>query len=136
MTHKVEKAPQNGPSQNLILRINHLGNLLKHLPASPPLDPVKSHYHFGLATSDVKEEGVWFAFNRNLEACFETHKIAAGGGIVFWELGSRLSDALIQTFKEAVKKLTSDVDCNFLKEVWLERLIRSVEQQGAKIPPK
>jgi hypothetical protein len=136
MTRKVEKAPQNGPSQNLISRINHLGNLLKHLPASLPLDPVESHYHFGLATSDVEEKGVWFAFNRNLEACFETHKIAAGGGIVFWERGLRLSDALIQTFKVAVKKLTSDVDRNFLKEVWLEHLIRSVEQQGAKIPPK
>jgi hypothetical protein len=86
MTRRLEKAPQNGPSQHLISRINHLGNLLKHLPANLPLDPIESQYHFGLATSDVEEEGVWtmwFAFNRNREACFETHKIAARGKIVF-----------------------------------------------------
>ena len=100
------------------------------------MDPIESHHHFGLATSDVEEEVVWFAFNRNLEACFEMHKIAAGEGIVFREHGSKLSAALIQTFKEAVKKLTSDVDHDFLKEIWLEHLIRSAEQQGAKIPPK
>lgn len=136
MTRRVGQAPQNGPSQHLISRISHLGNLLKHLPENLPLDPIESHYHSGLATSDVEEEGVWFAFNRNLEACFETHKIAAGEVIVFQERGSRLLEALIQTFKEAVKKLTSDADRNFLKEVWLECLIRSAEQQGAKIPPK
>ena len=128
MTHRVEQAAQNGPPQHLISRINYLGNLLKHLPESLPLNPIESHYHFGLATSDVEEEGVWFAFNRNLETCFETHKIAAGGGIVFRECGSKLSVALIQTFKQAVKKLTSDVDHDFLKEVWLEHLIRSAEQ--------
>ena len=60
--------------------------------------------------------------------------IAAGRGIVFQECGSKLSVSLIQTFKEAVKKLTSDVDHDFLKEVWLEHLIRSAEQQGEKIP--
>ena len=119
MTRRVEQAPQNGPAQHLISRINYLGNLLKHLPESLPLNPIESHYHFGLATLDVEEEGVWFAFNRNLEACFETHKIAAGGGIVFRERGSNLSVALIQTFKEAVKKLTSDADRDFLKEIWL-----------------
>jgi hypothetical protein len=128
--------PQNGPSQHLISRINHLGNLLKHLPANLPLDPIESQYHFVLATSDVEEEGVWFAFNRNLGACFETHKIAAGGKIVFQECGARLLNTLIQTFKEAVKKLTSDADRDFLKEVWLEHLIRSAEQQGEKVPPK
>jgi hypothetical protein len=67
---------------------------------------------------------------------FETHKIAAGGEIVFWECSSKLSVALIQTFKEAVKRLTSDVDCNFPEEIWLEHLIRSAEQQAAKILPK
>lgn len=100
------------------------------------MDPIESHYHFGFATSDVEEEGVWFAFNRNLEACFEMHKIAGGGEIVFQEHGSRLSVTLIQTFKDAVKKLTPGADCDFLKEVWLECLIRSAEWQGAKIPPK
>jgi hypothetical protein len=84
----------------------------------------------------LKKKGVWFAFNRNLEACFETHKIAVGGEIVFQENGARLSNTLNQTFKEAVKKLTSEADRDFLKEVWLERLIRSAEQQGEKVPPK
>ena len=85
MTHKMDKSPQNGPSAELISYINHLGNLLKNLPQNLPLNPLQSesHYNFGLKTEHVKEEGVWFAFSKNLEACFETHTIPAGGPIVF-----------------------------------------------------
>jgi hypothetical protein len=36
---------------------------------------------------DVAEEGVWYAFNRSLEACFKTHRIPAGGTIVFHKRG-------------------------------------------------
>jgi isochorismate hydrolase len=43
-------------------------------------------------------------------------------------------EALIQTFKTAARGLTSDADRTFMQDVWLERLIRAAEQQGAKIP--
>jgi len=89
MTRKINKAAQNGLPAELISRISHLGNLLKNLPGNLPLDPPQSEscYSFGLETEPVEEEGVWFAFNRNLEVCFETHKIPAGGSIVFREQG-------------------------------------------------
>lgn len=134
MTRPKKPVPQNGPPQELISRINHLGNLLKFLPDSLPLDPPDSKYYFGLDTDDVEQEGVWYTFNRNLEVCFETHKIPAGGTIVFCERGPRLVN-LIKTFKNAITKLTVDADRTFLKEVWLERLIKAAELQGAKIVP-
>ena len=63
-----------GPSSELISHINHLQQLLSGLPTHLPLNPVESMYHFGLDSELVEEESVWFAFNRNLEVCFETHK--------------------------------------------------------------
>ena len=63
------------------------------------------------------------------------HTIPDGGTIVFQERGPHL-EALIQTFKAAARGLTSDADWKFMWEVWLERLIRAAEQQGAKIPKK
>ena len=137
MTHKINKAPQNGPPAKLISHINHLGNLLKNLPENLPLDPLQSEscYSFGLEMELIEEEGVWFAFNRNLEVCFETYKISAGGSIIFWEWGWHC-EALIKMFKEAVKVLTKNADCEFLREIWLERLIKAVEMQGSKVPKK
>ena len=137
MTCKNNKSPQNGPSAELISRINHLGNLLKNLPEDLPLDPPQSEsrYSFGLEMELVEEEGVWFAFNRNLEVCFETHQIPVGGSIVFRERGQRCQ-VLIKMFKEAVKALTKDAERDFLREVWLERLIKAAEMQGAKVPKK
>ena len=137
MTRKINKAPQNGPPAELISHINHLGNLLKNLPENLPLDPPQSEscYSFGLETELIEEEGVWFAFNRNLEVCFETHKIPAGGSIVFRERGSRC-EALVKMFKEAVKAFTKDADHDFLREVWLKWLIKAMEMQGAKVPKK
>ena len=76
-------------------------------------------YSFGLEMELVEEEGVWFTFNRNLEACFETHEIPAGWSIVFREWGGRCV-ALIKMFNEAVKALTKDADREFLRQVWLE----------------
>lgn len=134
MTHPKNPVPRNGPPQELISRINHLGNLLRFLPDSLPLDPSDSKYFFGLDADDVEQEGMWYAFNQNLKACFKMHKIPAGGTIVFCERGSHLAD-LIKTFKNMITKLTIDVDRTFLKEVWLERLIKAAELQGAKIVP-
>lgn len=135
MTRRVEQVSQNGPPQKLISRITHLHNLLKNLPSSLPFNPAESQYCFSLDTEDIAEEGIWYAFNRSLETCFETHRIPAGGTIVFRERGPRLDD-LIKTFKTAAKGLTTDADRKFMQEVWLERLIKAAEMQGAKIPSK
>jgi hypothetical protein len=96
-----------------------------------PSYPEESRYHFGLNADDIAEEGVWYAFNRNLEACFETHTIPTGGTIVFRERGFHL-EALIQTFKTAAKGLTLDADRKFMQEVWLERLIRAAGGKDSK----
>ena len=109
MTCKVKQVAQNGPPQELISHINHLHNLLKILPSSLPSHPNESQHCFGLDAEDVAEEGVWYAFNRNLEACFKTHAIPAGGTIVFQERGPHL-EALIQTFNTTARGLTSDAD--------------------------
>ena len=133
MTRKLDQAPKNGPSSQLISCINHLGNLLKNLPENLPLNPAVSCDSFGLDTKHVAEEGVWFAFNQNLEACFETRKLVANRTIVFRERG-RYFDALVKMFKETVKALLKDTDRDFLREVWLEQLIKAAELQGAKLP--
>jgi hypothetical protein len=83
MTNRVEQVAQNGPPQKLISHITHLHNLLKNIPSSLPSNPTESRYCFGLDVENVAEEGIWYAFNRNLEACFETHRIPARGSIVF-----------------------------------------------------
>jgi len=133
MTRKLNTSPQNGPSSQLISRINHLGNLLKNLPENLPLNPAVSCYGFGLDSKCVAEEGVWFAFNQNLEACFETHKLPPNGTIMFQEQG-HCYDALVKMFKETVKALPKDMDRDFLREVWLEWLIKAAELQGSKLP--
>jgi hypothetical protein len=81
----------------------------------------------------IADEGIWFVFNRNLEVCFETHKIPTGGTIVFREWG-QCYENLIKIIKDAVKGLTKDTERQFLQEVWLERLIKAAELQGARIP--
>ena len=135
MTQKIKQVTQNGPLQELICCITHLHNLLKNLPSSLPFNPAESQYSFGLDAEYVAEEGIWYAFNRNLEACFETHRIPVGGTIVFQERGPQLDD-LIQTFKMAAKGLTTDMNWTFMQEVWLEKLIKAAEMQGAKISNK
>ena len=135
MTQKVKQVTQNGPPQELICCITHLHNLLKNLPSSLPFNPAESQYCFGLDAEYVAEEGIWYAFNRNLESCFETHRFPVGGTIVFRERGPQLDD-LIQTFKMAAKGLTTDMNWTFMQEVWLEKLIKAAEMQGANIPNK
>ena len=71
MTHRVEQVGQSGPPQELISCITHFHNLLRNLPSSLPSNPAESWYCFGLDTEDVAAEGIWYAFHRNLEACFE-----------------------------------------------------------------
>ncbi|KAN0094445.1 hypothetical protein V8E55_002732 [Tylopilus felleus] len=77
----------SGPSSALIARIHHLQHLLENLPAYQlPLNPVESTYQFGLDVEHVAEEGMWYALNRSLEVCFETHKIPAGSTIIFEDI--------------------------------------------------
>lgn len=83
----------------------------------------------------VEEEGEWYAFNRNLEVCFETHKNGGTGGIIFKERGERY-DKLIQMIKITVKAMSSEKERDFLREVWVERLIKAAELQGAKVTAK
>ena len=83
--------------------------MLKNLPSIMPSHPNELQYCFSLDAEDVAEEGVWYTFNRNLEACFKTHAIPAGGTIVFQERGPHL-EALIQTFNTTARGLTSDAD--------------------------
>jgi hypothetical protein len=97
LTHK-------GPSSELISRIHHLQYLLEHLPNTLPLNPEESNYHFGLDMDAVDDEGVWYAFNRSLEVCFEIHKLSNGETIVFHERGNRYK-ALITMMKTTVKAL-------------------------------
>ncbi len=63
----------------LISRIDHLALLLKHLPNSLPLNPTDSLYRFGLDPDNEREEGLYYAFNRNLEICFGTHQLQGKG---------------------------------------------------------
>jgi len=78
MTHKLDQPTHSGLPQELISHINHLHNLLKNLPTSVPSQPKESQYYFGLDAEDVAEEGVWHAFNRRLEACFEIGFLLVG----------------------------------------------------------
>ena len=100
-----------------------------------PLDPELSCYNFGLDDEDVKEEGMWYAFNWNLEACFKTHKIPPNGSIVFQEHGTQL-EGLVKLIKIVVKGITNDAERNLLQDAWLERLIQAAELQRAKVPDK
>jgi hypothetical protein len=105
LTRPKELVPRNGPPQELISRINHLGNLLKFLPDSLPLDPPDSKYYFGLDTDDVEQEGVRYAFNCNLEALRDTRfRLVAGSGV--------MSGTKILRYK-TIKNLTTVINGSF-----------------------
>ena len=122
-----------GPSSDLISQINYLGLLLRNLPERLPCNPAGSKYQFGFDMDDLKAEGVHFAFNRNLEVCFETFKLRNGENIVIKEQGPQF-DHLIAMFKRVVKEVPEERD--FIKEHWLERLVTAAKESGAKIPKR
>jgi len=101
----------------------------ENLPGNLPLDPPQSEscYSFGLKTELVEEEGVRFAFNRNLEVCFETHKIPAEGAC-FSENEVGVANSY-QKCSRSSEDLHQDADHDFLREVWLEWLIKAMEMQ-------
>jgi hypothetical protein len=96
-----------GIPRELDTKISQLGNLLKNLPDSLPLDPpvLQSRYHFSLDPDDVKEEGQIYAFNRNLEVCFQTHTLQ-GNSLLFTEHGKRL-ETPVKMIKAVVKENSS-----------------------------
>ncbi|KAJ7362437.1 hypothetical protein DFH08DRAFT_799470 [Mycena albidolilacea] len=120
---------------NLDSRARHLFKLLKHLPASVPLDPPddNSTYHFFLDPEDVADEGEMYAFNCRLEVTFQTHKLH-GAKLVFKECGKRLG-TLKLFLKQNIKK-NSLPDARGHQNRWVERLITAASDSGAKIPPK
>ena len=133
MPSESQKQP-TGPALDLISRINHLALLLKNLPLTLPLDPDHSTYKFGIDPDDEREEGLYYAFNHNLEVCFGTHKLQ-GKQLHFKERGdSGCYQNLIKMFKKVAKELPDQRE--FLREHWLERLITAANATGAKIPDK
>ncbi|KDQ63996.1 hypothetical protein JAAARDRAFT_187381 [Jaapia argillacea MUCL 33604] len=117
--------PLTGVPQPLISRINHL------LPLDPPAE--ESKYIFGLDADDEKEEGVWYAFNSDLERCFETHTLGSHGSLIqFREHGKQLED-LTSLMKVTVKWLNEGERTLF--EKWVNQLIDAAQAVSAKIPP-
>jgi hypothetical protein len=79
------------PSSELISQIHHQQCLLEQLPNTLPLNPEESnYYHFALDMDFINDEGLWYyAFNRNLEVCFETRQLCNGETIIFREHGDQ-----------------------------------------------
>ena len=127
--------PPKGVPSELNTQINYLAALLKHLPLSLPLDPPDemSKYQFRFDDGDVAEEGLYFAFNRCLENCFETHLLAPNATIIFKECGHR-SWALISMLQRVMKELPDER--KFISDHWVERLVKAAQAAGAKIPRK
>jgi len=60
-------------SPDLNNAIDHLAQLLKHLPDTLPLARDGTSVDFSLDPDDVKDEGLGYALNRRLEILFKTH---------------------------------------------------------------
>jgi hypothetical protein len=121
-----------GPASDLIARIQHLASLLHNLPETLPLNPPETRYHFAFDPNNVCDEGLYYAFNRNLEICFGTHELV-GGKIPLTQRGTCYEN-LIKMFKKVAKDVPEER--KFLREHWLERLIRAAHHAGARIPDK
>ena len=59
--------------------LHHLQSLLENPPKSLPLDLTPSQYSFGLDYKTIAKEGVWFAFNQNMEVNFKAHQLWGNG---------------------------------------------------------
>lgn len=118
----------------LASHITYLDLLLKNLPLSLPSDSPDnvSTYHFYFDTKDVDEEGLYYAFNRCLEICFQTH-LLQGRPITLVERGTRMHN-LIQMFRRVAKEVLGEH--NMLQSSWLDRLVTAAKSAGASIPGK
>jgi hypothetical protein len=124
--------PSKGPSAALIASIDHLSNLLKNLPQDLPLPETANDakYQFYLDEDDVKKEGLYYALNRRLEVCFQTHQQPT---ILFEERGNHMKN-LIGMLKRVVKGEPGQRE--FIEKHWVERLTEAAKASGAKIPDK
>ncbi|KAJ3736760.1 hypothetical protein DFJ43DRAFT_1193446 [Lentinula guzmanii] len=119
------------PPQHLIDKLNLLHTLLTHLPASLPLSPASSSYHFVLSNDDIEDRGVFGAVSRCLEICFGQRR---DGIITFTERGPR-TESLVSMLKEALMKM-SQGDCDAFEDAWLNRLIEGAQDSGARLPKR
>ncbi|KXN80633.1 hypothetical protein AN958_09263 [Leucoagaricus sp. SymC.cos] len=122
-----------GPPQKLVSRINHLRDLLRHLPVTIPLDPPNSMLQFSLDPEIVADGGYFPALSRALELGFGTWRMP-GREIHFREHGKRL-EQLISVIQEGVKGM-GEGDRVAFEHSWLDRLIGAAVSHGAKIPAK
>ncbi|KAJ3745113.1 hypothetical protein DFH05DRAFT_1460002 [Lentinula detonsa] len=119
------------PPQHLIDKLNLLHTLLTHLPASLPLSPASSSYHFVLSNDNIEDRGVFGAVSRCLEICFGQRR---DGIITFTERGPR-TESLVSMLKEALTKM-SQGDCDAFEDAWLNRLIEGAQNSGARLPKR
>ncbi|KAJ6565988.1 hypothetical protein B0H10DRAFT_2112089, partial [Mycena sp. CBHHK59/15] len=125
-----EPKASTGPPQALIYRIEHLQQLLKHLPSSLPLDPAESLYQFYEGEDRVANAGTVFPVaGRALELSFGTWERDAV--VKFTERGSRVT-ALGPFLKNVVKRMTPSERVSFEK-AWIGRLLQAAKDSGA--PP-
>lgn len=125
-------ANSNGIPAALASRLNYLSNLLKNLPKTLPFNPPQSRYNFYFDEEDIEEEGLWYAFNRNLEVCFETHT-CRDGQIVLRERGACYGN-LMKMFQRMLREDAAGRD--WVQEQWLERLIEAAKLAGATVQLK
>ncbi|KAJ7743728.1 hypothetical protein DFH07DRAFT_777341 [Mycena maculata] len=127
--------PVTGPPQALISRIDHLHDLLRHLPSSLPENPSHSLYDFGLNADRLEDGGYFAAVGHALEVSFETHLLRIQDRpLLLIERGER-HNALVKMLKKGVKNMSPGERITF-QEAWIERLITSAIDLGAKIPSK
>ncbi|KAJ7897662.1 hypothetical protein B0H14DRAFT_3425022 [Mycena olivaceomarginata] len=124
--------PVIGPSCELIARIEHLRNLLKHLPRSLPIDPPDSCYWFFLETDSIDLHGYFGAAGHALEISFRTFMLR-DQPLKFQQRGGSLDD-LPKMLKHAVKHMKDGEQENF-RTAWIEHLIMAAKGSGANIPP-
>ncbi|KAK1226816.1 hypothetical protein PQX77_010198 [Marasmius sp. AFHP31] len=118
-------------------RLQLLQRLLKSLPKDLPDRPQDSSLNFGLDPEDVKDEGYYFAANRNFELCFETWKKGPGwdGTLNILERGRRWED-FVATVRKVLKMEKNEGCKKLLVEKWVEKLITAAKQAGGKLPTR
>ncbi|KAK7020019.1 hypothetical protein R3P38DRAFT_2536334 [Favolaschia claudopus] len=124
-----------GPPQELISRITHLRNLMKHLPQLLPENPPHLLYNFAFDKDKLEAGGYFSAAGYVLEISFKTSLLAIQGRpLLFTERGER-HEELTKFLKKAVKEMKPG-ERDYFKSAWIERLITAAMASSAKIPPR
>jgi hypothetical protein len=110
-------------------RLLLLAQLFESLPETIPYNPVTSQYNFSINTAEMDEDdGAYQLVNRCLEVSFQTH---VEQNFKILERGQHLLE-LVQLLKWAVENMPPS-EHDFLRDVWVECLIRAAEASGAKL---